>query len=879
MRKLYALVILFLLLSFTVVGQSTSQKIILSPSMITNESEFGDAGMLVDEQALANDPLNGAGGVPETNWFPGWGDRHPVSAYIDLGKVYELTHVSLYDNNGKGDFIVEQGSPGNWVPLFTDPLNYYQVWNNNNVSATTRYLRFTRVATSSNAHELVLYGSIVNTPPVLTAIEEQVVGEGETLTLLLTATDPDNDLLSFSLDSAAEFIALTDNGDGTATLTANPPNGSAEVYTVNITVTDNSGGETIESFVLTVESSETGDPPSSDALQVIGIDLNDWRGNPPSNWNELSSAAVSATPTNLKNYLQENTGYSIEVVDNFNGIGLSGLSTGNDSGPVPDGVMSTFWYNQHDQGILKFVLDKTKKYTFKIYGGRDGTNDDKSADYTIGEQTVSLYNFNNTQNAAIIQNVIPDANNEVFLLVKNSTGYIYAILNGIVIEEYPSGLTNTPPVLASIGNQTVTEGEVLNIPLSATDAEGDLLTFSLTTSADFISFIDNGDGTAELSLSPGYLEADPYEAAISVNDGNGGIANETFTITVNSNPGGTPQAGDFRTIASGDWHDYTVWQKYDATINNWVETQTGELPDVNVNVFLTKGLSLVLNQPGSCKNLNIDGESQVRNLDVTDEVLDVWGQLRFYAGVVPGITTRPLVLPQTPGQWIHSNENSEGRVRFRGSSNRTIIPQLSTGAPLGLCGWTMEIAFDPGIIGHVYDQLRIGDLIITSGILRSHAESIRPSGWQLSGPTGKLTIKSNGRLIGGRGLYRGSKTAFDTFILEEGGVWEINAPEPVFAAQNISIAGTVIFSGTGNQYFPAIGGRSYATQLNTFYDLIVDNGGVKSLRNNITINGTLQELNGATIGLNGYNVQMVTPLVPTPPANLVQNRPTDGTHP
>lgn len=412
-------------------------KIPLSPSMVTNESAYGDPGMLVDEQAIAADPLNGAGGAPSTNWFPGYGDKHPVSAYLDLGGDYRLSNVFLYDNNGRGEFIVEHGSPGNWMPLFTDPLQFYQVWVNNEVDVSTRYLRFTRTTGSANANEVVLYGSAVsNSLPILTTVEDQIVNEGETLTLALLANDPNNGSLTYSLDTDANFVSLADNGDGTASLSLNPPNGSAGAYTVTLTVTNSSGGQANNSFNLTVESSGTGNPPSSEPLQTIGIDLNDWRGNPPSNWNGLSSAAVNTTIANLKNQLEQNTGYSIKVVDNFNGTGLSNLSTGNNSGPVPDGVMSTFWYNNNGEGKLKFVLDKTKKYTFRIYGGRDGTADDKSADYTIGDQTVSLYNLNNTQNAAVIENVIPNDSHEVFLSVKNSAGYTYAILNGIVIEEY-----------------------------------------------------------------------------------------------------------------------------------------------------------------------------------------------------------------------------------------------------------------------------------------------------------------------------------------------------------------------------------------------------------------------------------------------------------
>src|SRR5690606_31566670 len=155
-----------------------------------------------------------------------------------------------------------------------------------------------------------------------------------------------------------------------------------------------------ETFLLSVKNKVV----STDSLlQVIGIDFSHISNNTPPEWNRVSEFGVESTVNNLKNKDQQNTGYALKVTDGFNGYGLSGLTTGDNSGPVPDAVMSTFWFNQHDQGVLKFNLDKTKKYKFRFYGGRDGNNDDKSSDYSIGETTVSLYNFFNVENEVFIE--------------------------------------------------------------------------------------------------------------------------------------------------------------------------------------------------------------------------------------------------------------------------------------------------------------------------------------------------------------------------------------------------------------------------------------------------------------------------------------------
>jgi hypothetical protein len=160
------------LLLYASVSYAVEQQLALTPSMIVNESGKGDAGALVDEQALAGNPAGGTGGSPSTVWFPGWGiGDHPASAYIDLGEEVELTKIYLRDMNSSGDLTVSYGTPGNWTPLFTDNLSLYNVWKLHEVEETTRYLRITRHTVNSNISEIVVYGNsgggsgVDSTPP------------------------------------------------------------------------------------------------------------------------------------------------------------------------------------------------------------------------------------------------------------------------------------------------------------------------------------------------------------------------------------------------------------------------------------------------------------------------------------------------------------------------------------------------------------------------------------------------------------------------------------------------------------------------------------------------------------------------------------------
>ena len=66
---------------------------------------------------------------------------------------------------------------------------------------------------------------------------------------------------------------------------------------------------------------------------------------------------------------------------------------------------------------------------------------------------------------------------------------------------------NSAPVLAAIGDQTVRADEILLVELSATDADGDLLTFSAQGLPSFATLTDHLDGTATLRLAPSAAHA------------------------------------------------------------------------------------------------------------------------------------------------------------------------------------------------------------------------------------------------------------------------------------------------------------------------------------------------------------------------------------
>jgi len=111
-----------------------------------------------------------------------------------------------------------------------------------------------------------------------------------------------------------------------------------------------------------------------------------------------------------------------------------------------------------------------------------------------------------------------------------------------VLRLVPPGV-NSPPLLDAIGDQTVAEGDTLDVGITATDDDGDPLTFTISGEPEFATFTDNGDDTATLSLTPGFDDAGTYPGVTVTVSDSLDTDSETFTITI-SDTNRAPTADD-----------------------------------------------------------------------------------------------------------------------------------------------------------------------------------------------------------------------------------------------------------------------------------------------------------------------------------------------
>jgi hypothetical protein len=170
---------------------------------------------------------------------------------------------------------------------------------------------------------------------------------------------------------------------------------------------------------------------------------------------------------------------------------------------------------------------------------------------------------------------ISDTNCDVSMSMTSTPGLAFCAVEGTFIGtnharittasiEFGDGFNwffntdNTAPTLDPIGNQSLTEGDVVAIDLSASDNEADALSFSVTGLPSYASLVDHNDGTATLTLSPTL--------------GDGGLA--TMTVTVSDD--GVPVFSDEESFDI----DVAILDSDSDTISDYEEiTIYGTLPD------------------------------------------------------------------------------------------------------------------------------------------------------------------------------------------------------------------------------------------------------------------------------------------------------------
>jgi hypothetical protein len=165
------------------------------------------------------------------------------------------------------------------------------------------------------------------------------------------------------------------------------------------------------------------------------------------------------------------------------------------------------------------------------------------------------------------------------------------------------------PVIGSLSNITMNEGDTLTVPLSATDQNsGDTLTMAVSGVPAGYTLTPTGNGAANLFIHPGYAAAGAYTATVTANDNNGLSTTGTFVLTVNYK---SPNTKIYTRVSNGDATALGLpWNALQGTTTNNLLDSLGNTTSV--------GLSF---SPSTWWNTSNDGSPTGSNTGVYPDVV------------------------------------------------------------------------------------------------------------------------------------------------------------------------------------------------------------------------------------------------------------------
>ena len=442
----------------------------------------------------------------------------------------------LFSKLAGPNYVTVQNNPGNILlaPGFTD------------AGTATATVRATANGLTDDK-SLTITVNNVNRAPTLNQPLNMTVAEGATADQVLSGTDPDGDALTFVRTAGPTFATTSSLTPVTGSIHLAPPSGTAGTYTVTLVGNDGATNSPPRNLTVTVIVG-TNIPPvlaqpsnmtvaegatASQALSATDADLN------PLQFTKTNGPTF-ATVTTVNAGNGTATG-SIALAPGFNDAGVYTVTVTASDGLASDARSFTIIVlNTNRAPALGVITDMTviEFHTAdQAISGTDADGDALSFSKTTGPAFMSVTTTSpGTGTGTGTIHLAPGSG------TASTTAYSASVTatDGAGFTTRPFSITVNPnqtPVLAQPANMTVDENSTANQALGATDADGDAVTFSLTSGPTYASVTTTtpgtGTGTGNLHLAPGFDDAGTAGATVQASDGFA-VATRSLTITVNN---------------------------------------------------------------------------------------------------------------------------------------------------------------------------------------------------------------------------------------------------------------------------------------------------------------------------------------------------------
>ena len=379
--------------------------------------------------------------------------------------------------------------------------------------------------------------------PVITSAGAATFAAGQPGSFTVTATGiPVPDLSATSTPALPSGVSFTDNGDGTATLTGTPPQGSQGSYLLTIKAASSSGTAS-QSFLLTVNS---------------GLAI-------------TSAAAATVTDGSAFSFKVTTTGTpaptlgragglptGVTFTDNRNGTGtLSGTPTAAGSFPLTftarNGTGTT------SQAFV-LIVDKAPAFTtattvketaglaFTAIAGASGFPAPRlsSGDLPAG---VSFSDDGGGAGTLSGSAAVKPGNYPVTVTAANAAG---TVTRTVTLSVKAPGSKAPVPAFTSAAAATAAAGQPADLSFTTAGSPTGFVT-NITRNGALpagLTFTNNGNGTATLTGTPSGSAGGSYPLTLSAQTA-GGVTTQAFVLTVTADPAIITSTSATATVGSG----------------------------------------------------------------------------------------------------------------------------------------------------------------------------------------------------------------------------------------------------------------------------------------------------------------------------------------
>ncbi|MFC1727572.1 tandem-95 repeat protein [Patescibacteria group bacterium] len=382
----------------------------------------------------------------------------------------------------------------------------------------------------SNIATVTINVTSVNDTPVLDPIGNKSVNELENLSFTVTATDPDS---SLTYNLTGEPAGASINADtGEFSFTPTEIQGPGDL-TLIINVTDGVNTDS-EEIVITVNEVNVTPVAEDDSVTVdedsdITISLNATDSDIPAN--TLSYSVVSGTGHGSLGVISGNQLTYTPSTD-FNGTDSFTFKANDGSLDSNTATVSLTISPVNDTPVANPDTAPVNEDEVLTVAKWDLVGNDTDVD----GDSLSLTSVSGPVNGE----VVIDGDNVVFTPTANYNGpanFDYTISDGTLTDTTTVSITvnsvNDTPV-ANDGSASTTEGAPVTITLSASDVDGDSLTYSIVDGSADGSLGDISGNQVTYTPNADYTGADSF--TFKVNDGTDDSNTATVSVTVNLPP-------------------------------------------------------------------------------------------------------------------------------------------------------------------------------------------------------------------------------------------------------------------------------------------------------------------------------------------------------